>query len=95
MEQREVSGYTLYEVDRKEILAIKAGRTGPKISLGDVVTSAGRLEPAGLKGLVFRILEPGKKDRTSDVIDVRWEDGRISSLKFKDIVFPKEPEESG
>jgi len=84
-----VFSFTLIRTNRREIVAIRAGKRGHEVELGDVVVSNGRFPgvPRGLKGVVFRILEPYVEGRTTDVIGVRWEDGTTAWMKFKDLLF--------
>lgn len=71
------------------IIAVSIGDW--RISVGDNVVSNGRFGAAeGTRGEVIALHEPQTPGITSNVIEVKWEKGKLFSamMKFKDLVPP-------
>jgi len=84
-ETRQTHGFILEE--RKGVIVSIALSFGDrKVSVGDTVTSNGRMTKKGRQGKVVAIIEPFTGGKTSDVIEVDF-GNRISNLKFKDLDF--------
>jgi hypothetical protein len=79
-------GNAVFEYDDKgKIISISVPGFW-RVGLGDTVTANGRtFEPDGLKGIVKEIYFPFTDCRSSDVIDVLFENGRLHSMKAKDL----------
>ncbi|OGY95751.1 MAG: hypothetical protein A2543_02265 [Candidatus Komeilibacteria bacterium RIFOXYD2_FULL_37_8] len=82
---RQTHGFVLEEAGGI-IVSITLSFGGRKISIGDTVTSNGRMTKKGRQGKVVTIEEPFTNGRTTDVIEVDF-GNKISNLKFKDLDF--------
>ena len=86
---KQIHGYFLDYDGKTEISSIRHN-LGKLVSRGQMVTSNGRIEEAGKKGIVVRIHIPFENVRTNDILEVHFE-GHFSAsmMKMKDLELPE------
>ncbi len=84
--KEDVHGYILERHENGTcVLAISHG--GYRIYRGKMVISNGRFAPKGRRGIVIEINVPYSNDKTSNVIEVHFEDENSARLmKFRDLI---------